>query len=159
MITLQFVQGNDWQGQLIEWFSHGADYCHVDTVMPDGKLLGARSDNVGGAEPGVQLRDPSYVGEAKTLRVDLSVTADQMAKYFSFLSAQLGKPYDMEGILAFISGRDWHQTDSWFCSELVAAGLEACGFFQWPLATSSNKVTPPDLLLAISSRQKVQLLS
>lgn len=34
--------------------------------------------------------------------------------------SQVGKPYDLTGILGIGLHRDWQETDSWFCSELVA---------------------------------------
>lgn len=34
--------------------------------------------------------------------------------------SQVGKPYDLAGILGIGLHRDWQETDSWFCSELVA---------------------------------------
>ena len=158
MITLQFVRGRDAGAALIEWFGHGAEFSHVDTVWPDGRLFGARSDSVGGAPPGVQFRDPSYVdGEAASLRVDLACSNDITMRYLAFLKAQEGKPYDMEGILAFVAGRQWDEPSAWFCSELAAAGLQVAGYFPHPLATSSNKITPPDLVLVLSAFVDVRL--
>ena len=136
---------------MIEWFAHGADFSHVDTVLPDGRLLGARSDRVGGAPPGVQIRNPDYVGQSVVLRVDLENANElESAAYYEFVKAQIGKPYDEEGILAFIAGRDWHDPQAWFCSELCTAALEACHYFPYPIATPSNKVTPPDLIALLS---------
>jgi hypothetical protein len=156
-MILQFVHGGDLGAKAIEWFSHGACFSHVDTVWPDGRLFGARSDIIGGAAPGVQFRAPQYVGNSVTLQVSLNVERALDDAYYTFMLAQEGKPYDMEGILAFVSGRNWRQPDSWFCSELVAAGLEQCEYFRTPLATPSNKMTPPDLLLALSARLPITL--
>ena len=157
MISLQFVQGSDFSAKAIEWFGHGAEFSHVDTVWPDGRLFGARSDRVGGAEPGVQFRRADYVQTDRVLRVDLPCSDDITGKYYRFLKAQEFKPYDMEGIAAFIAGRNWDDPDSWFCSELVAAGLEESGYFQNHLASSSNKITPPDLVLILSALVPIDL--
>lgn len=46
-IKLQFVREKDLSSQVIAWFSAG-HVSHVDTVLDDGRLLGARSDRVGG---------------------------------------------------------------------------------------------------------------
>ncbi|MHB8674545.1 MAG: hypothetical protein ACYDAK_12835 [Candidatus Limnocylindrales bacterium] len=154
-IALQFLHGGDAASRLIEWFSHGAGYSHVDAVLPDGRLLGARSDNVGNAPPGVQIRDPGYVAGTPVLTLHLPADTPQETVFYDFLNAQIGKPYDALGILAFVGGRDWRAPDSWFCSELCAAALEACGYFPWPLASTTNKITPADLLLAISARDNV----
>lgn len=153
MIVLQFVSGADFASDLIKWFSAGG-WSHVDAVLVDG-LLGARSDCVGGAPRGVQVREPSYVGDEQVLRVQLECPPAVAAKFEAFLRSQIGKPYDVEGIAGFIFGRDWRDDSAWFCSELVCAGLEHCGYFEFPLATATNKVTPAALLLAISAKSPV----
>ena len=71
--------------------------------------LGARLDG------GVQTRPPNY---EKWSRV---VPYYKERAYWDFLKAQIGKPYDKLAIFAFAVDRDWR---SWFCDELVAAGLE-----------------------------------
>ena len=91
MISLQFVQGSDFSAKAIEWVGHGAEFSHVDTVWPDGRLFGARSDRVGGAEPGVQFRRADYVQTDRVLRVDLPCSDDITGKYRRFhCRAQLG---------------------------------------------------------------------
>lgn len=157
MITLQFIRGTDLGAKAIEWFGHGLSYSHVDTVMPDGRLYGARSDKVGGAPAGVQYRDPSYTQDAGKLHIVLNTTPEQDAAYYAFLLKQQGKPYDKLSIISFIIGRNWQDNDSWFCSELVAAALVKCGFFPWPLAVTSNKIDPTDLIFAISVKQNLDL--
>lgn len=153
MIVLQFTAQDDLGSKMIRWFSHG-DYSHVDTVLPDGRLFGARSDRVGGQPPGVFARDPSYVDGSKTFRVELPVGPQTESRYFDFLKRQEGKPYDSIGIVGFALGRNWRDNDSWFCSELVAAGLETAGYFH-ALFVPSNKITPSDLLLALSVKTEV----
>jgi hypothetical protein len=154
-VILQFVRGSDFGADAISWFAHGADFSHVDTVVPEG-LLGARSDVVGGAPAGVQIRDPNYVrGSKAVLRVDLVCEPRIEKRYQDFIRSQLGLPYDNEAILAFVIGRDWRGPGSWFCSELVAAGLEESGYFPYPLATHSNKVDPPGLLFALSVTTRI----
>ena len=150
MITLQFSRGTDISSDLIAWYEHGG-WSHVDTVLPDG-LLGARSDAIGGKPAGVQVRPKDYLGDEKTLVVELPCSSEMAGKYEDFLRAQIGKPYDVEGIAGFISGRNWSDPAAWFCSELVAAGLEACGYFEYPLAVTTHKITPADLLLILSTR-------
>lgn len=150
-IVLQFVSGNDLGARLIKWFSHSAEFSHVDVVWPDGKLLGARSDLVGGAPPGVQFRDPAYVEGQETLRVEIGAADVERQAFYDFLLMQEGKPYDMTGILAFVLDRDWQEEDSWFCSELITAALVHCGHLRYPLVTPTNKITPADLLLICSA--------
>ena len=149
-IALQFVQASGIGSQAIELFEHG--WCsHVDCVMPDGRLLGARSDVIGGATAaGVQIRTPNYEPVSRTQRVTLLMTDDQEKKFYAFLNEQLGKPYDTTAIVAFAMNRNWRENDSWFCSELMAAAIEASGWFIRPLSNGVNKITPSDLLLVLS---------
>lgn len=147
-ITLQFCASRGLESAVIEWFGHGWT-SHVDTVLDDGTLLGARMDG------GVAIRQPGYATFSRTERVILPTTAEIAAAYHDFLMGQIGKRYDVEGICAFIVGRNWRDPSRWFCSELVSAGLERAGYFPSPLSTPSNRITPPDLLLALSARVSV----
>lgn len=154
MITLQFVGAGGIGSALIEWFGAG-EVSHVDAVLPDGRLLGARSDVVGGVAAGVQIRPPGYETFDKIVRAALPADAVLTAWFYHLLHGEIGKPYDSTAIAAFAAGRDWREPDSWFCSELQAAMLERCGWFPFPLATPSNKLTPAGLLLACSARARI----
>jgi hypothetical protein len=135
--------------EAIKIFERG--WCsHVDAIMPDGSLLGARSDVVGGQPPGVQVRPANYEVWDRLQIVSLQSSRFNESAFLDFLRAQIGKPYDHLAILAFSAHRDWHNADSWFCSELQAAALEVCGWFPRKLAEASNEITPRDLLLVIS---------
>ncbi len=61
--------------------------------------------------------------------------------------SQVGKPYDWQGVFNFFSrNRCWEDTDSWFCSELVAYAFKQA---KYPLVRASAwRVTPGDLLLS-----------
>ena len=144
MITLQFVSTADLGSDLIEYYDHGL-YSHVDAVLPDGRLLGARQDG------GVAIRPPNYEKFNRKLVVTLPCPAPISDAFYAFLDAQLGKPYDNSAIAGFAVGRDWRAPDSWFCSELDASALELAGFFAGPLSTPANKVAPDDLLLVLSA--------
>lgn len=150
-IVLQFSAQHDIGSNLIEWFSQGI-YSHVDTVLATGGLLGARSDVVGGAPAGVQLRAPDYAPFVRKLVVTLPCLQNVENDFYSFVLSQIDKPYDSTAIVAFAFGRDWQEEDSWFCSELVAAGLCKSGYFPFKLSAPANKITPDALLLACSTR-------
>lgn len=147
MIRLRWVTCDDVISAGIRAAEYGFWASHVEAVMPDGTYLGAHADG------GVQAR-PSHYDAGKFTKeqfVDIPVSQEQESAFNSFLRAQVGKPYDLTAIAAFVAGRDWREPDSWFCSELQAAALEACGFFT-TLATEVNHITPRDLLLIVSGR-------
>jgi hypothetical protein len=151
-IVMQFVGNHTSLGsKVIEWFSH-SDYSHVDSVLPDGRLLGARSDKIMGIAPGVQIRPSIYVELEHDLitRVNIPCTDQQEKLYYEFVKSQIGKPYDKTAIFAFIVDRDWTEPDSWFCSELNSAATMHCGLFKH-LACPRNKIDPGDLIFLISS--------
>lgn len=153
-IRLQFVGSKSASSHLIEWFSAG-DVSHVDAVLPDGQLLGARNDELGDIPAGVQVRPPNYGKWEKVVRVELPADEGMEKEFLASLLREVGKPYDREAIFGFIVGRNWHDPRAWFCSELIGAKLEECGWFPYPLLTPSNKLTPAGLLLAISARTRV----
>lgn len=150
-IVLQFSAQHDVGSNLIEWFSQGI-YSHVDSVLLDGSLLGARSDVVAGVSAGVQIRPADYAPFVRKLIVTLPCDDDMARSYYEFLHRQLGKPYDSTAIVAFVFGRDWQEDDSWYCSEVCAADLVQCGYFPFKLSAPANKITPDALLLACSTR-------
>lgn len=167
MSRIRFVTGTGAVSAGIRAFEHlwrddGWLPTHAEVLMPDGTLLGAH------LEGGVQARPVGYDKATMTreMFVDLPFGAcidisagssrqfeiDRMeAKFYGFLRAQLGKPYDMTAIAAFVFDRDWRQADSWFCSELVAAALEECSYLP-KLISPTNRITPSGLLSGLSFR-------
>ena len=146
-MKLRFVTSNDFISAAIRAGEYGFWASHAEAVMPDATYLGAHIDG------GVKARPPGYDAKAmrRELFVTLPATGEQDAAFYVFLRGQVGKPYDMEAIAALVAERDWRAPDSWFCSELQAAALEACG--QLPkLAADVAKITPRDLLLILSGR-------
>ncbi|MDE2105504.1 MAG: hypothetical protein KGL39_50220 [Patescibacteria group bacterium] len=151
-IRLQFCSFPTIADGLIEWFTQG-NVGHVDAVLPDGSLLGSQSSACGGKPAGVQIRPAGYDGLRDPVIVEFPGAFPQVLRsnFWGFLRLQIGKPYDMEAIRAFVAGRDWRAEDSWFCSELIAAALE--GAYVFPARTlwaACNKITPEALLLACS---------
>ena len=144
-IQLQFVAEAGVGATAIRWFTH-SDFSHVDTVMPDGRLLGARSDT---ATPGVAIRSPDYAMFTTRKRVTVPTSDAAAAIFYAFLHAQLGKPYDMTAIYAFAVNRNWREVDSWFCSELVASALETAGIVK--IVSQANRITPNDAFLLAAS--------
>lgn len=143
-IVLQFSTQGDILSHFINIFDHGFWATHVDTVLPGGRLLGARYDG------GVMVREADYTRFSRTVIVRLPAPQPVVDAYMGFLQEQLGKPYDTLAIEAFVLGRDWRDDDKWFCDELVFAGLERSGFLTHPLPTGISRLTPSDLMLVCS---------
>lgn len=150
MIRLQFVREAALSSQMIAWFSHGAGFSHVDALLPNGQLIGARSDRAGGRPSGVHLRGPGYHPFVHQVIMAVPATKDQQVRFRAFLDQQIGKPYDRWAIWGFILDRDWREADSWICSELQAAALEYAGVLP-RLYLEANRLTPRDVALAISA--------
>jgi len=151
MIQLRFVGGDSAVSVGIRAAEYGFWATHAEAVMPDGTLLGAHIDG------GVMVRPAGYDKGQYTKDMIVQIPASpQMSDVFhTYLRSQIGKPYDVEAILAFVARRDWQDASAWFCSELQAAALVACKWFMYPLATEFNHITPRDLLLIVSGRVNI----
>lgn len=155
MIRIRFVTCNDWISDGIRLYEHDGWATHAEAVMPDGSLLGAH------LQGGVEIRPAGYDKATMTreLIVELKgIDSTQVSawntaesRFYAFLQAQVGKPYDRTALVGLALDRDWHQADSWFCSELMAAALEECGYCP-RLASLNSHISPRDLLLGLSFR-------
>jgi hypothetical protein len=152
-IVLQFVEGSGLGAGMIKWFGHGK-YSHVDCVLPEGGLLGARSDRVGGMPPGVQVRPEGYMKKEKTTRVTLFCSDHQEAEFYKSARSQIGLEYNKIGILAFAFAKDWTNPKQRFCSELATICLQDAGFL-WNLTEPAHKIDPDDLRLLVSAVWRV----
>lgn len=150
-IVLQFVAAKDPASWAIKEYSH-SDYSHVDAVLSDGNLLGARTDK------GVQIRNPNYEAFSKKLRIILDAPDTVSDAFYRSINSQIGTPYDKASIYAMATigltkvDRDWRHPNTWFCSELQAWALEPAqsGYFKNNLVLEVNMITPGDLLLVLS---------
>lgn len=148
-IVLQFVEGTGLGSGMIKWFGHGS-YSHVDAVLLDGSLLGARSDVIDGIPAGVQIRPASYVAHEKVSRIVLPADDDVAKAFYDAMHAEIGRPYNKMGIVAFFFNANWTSVGHWFCSQLVTAKLLVSGWLKG-LSEDPNKVDPDDLYLVISA--------
>lgn len=146
-VTLRFVCQTGFWARLIRLAQYGFEETHVDTVMPDGRLLGAHYDG------GVKINAWGYDRGQFTREdfVSFYLSDKQAHNYYQFLEQQVGKPYDTRAIAAFVTGRDWQSPDAWYCAEVKAGGLVACSVFPAPLAVKVNHVSVRDLRLLISA--------
>jgi hypothetical protein len=150
-LRYQFVKQADLASDLIAIVGAGL-FSHVDIVLDDNTLLGARSDSVGGKPPGVQIRPADYNAKVWTHQVQIWVpcTALQKGVAIQFAEAQIGKAYDKWAIAGFVVDRDWRNDLEWFCSELGARYGEVGGVFG-ELLTPDNKVAPNTLSAVCSA--------
>ena len=134
MITLQFIADHSPTSWLIRRFTW-SPYSHVELVLPDGRLLGARGDG------GVAIREPARAPVVARFAVEAPDSVIDTALQ------QLGRPYDWAAIAGIVTRRNWQQPDRWFCSELVAWAFDRAGH---PLLRSQGHylITPRDLLLS-----------
>lgn len=139
MIKLQFTRGKGPVAWAIRWFTWSS-YNHVDFVLSDGSLLGAK------ASGGVRVREP-LAGKKVTYTVD----APESVLYAA--QSQIGKSYDFMAIVGFLFRRRWHRPNRWFCSEFVAWAFEQGGY---PLLRSEGlyRLTPRDLMMSPILRSK-----
>ena len=145
-LTLQFVSTRGLIPRIIRTWTN-SDICHVDAVLKDGRLLGSQLHEKDG--DGVLIRDANYEEFTKKFEVQIDVTQEQYELYWKFLYSQLGKPYDNMAILGLVIHRDWRETNSWFCSELIAAALEYAGILKIPIEV--NWVDPQTLRTILCS--------
>lgn len=148
MINLRFCTTNGPVSRAIRAAEYGFWASHVEAVMPEGDIVGAHADG------GVMARQPGYDKGETTREVFVSLECDNETerKFCEFMRSQVGKPYDMTAIAAFMLGRDWREQDSWFCSELITAALEHSGWLQQPLCIGVSHISPRDVLLILSAR-------
>lgn len=117
-IYYQFSTTKGIDSWFIRWFTW-SKYSHVDLVMEDGKLLGARltSDQSFTGRSGVQIRPPNYENFSNTLCVYLEVSDSQYDQFWKIALGEAEKKYDWGAILGFVFKKDWRCIDRWFCSE------------------------------------------
>lgn len=147
MIRLRFVTGDRSAiSRAIQFAQYGFWCSHVEAVMPEGTLLGAHADG------GVQNRAVDYDAREWTRQefVDLPADAEQTDGFYCLMRAEIGKPYDLTAIAAFVARRSWQEPDSWFCSELVMAMLEKIGVVT-VVPTEVNHLTPRDCRLIVAA--------
>ena len=155
-IVLQFLDEGDILSEAIEYFTQGS-VAHVDAVLPDGGLLGARAVEINGVPAGVQIRQPGYKAVEKIYRVCLDVPREMAVSFYALIEAEIGKPYDYTGVAGFVAGCDWRNPNAWYCSDLQAVMLERCKFFARPLVVPERHISPACLLAVLSGRSEATI--
>lgn len=159
MIRLQFVLGADFSSRLIAWYGNGyGGYSHVDAVLPDGSLAGARDDVIdpitpgwtGGAIPsGFHIRPPFYEKWKARDVISLPSTTAQEAAWEAWLRQQVGAPYDTGAIWGFALGRQDHDAGHWICSAAQTQALEQASLLPHIVSPPTSQITPNSLRLMV----------
>jgi hypothetical protein len=150
-IILRLVHCNDPVSNAII-FQTGGLYSHVEAVTSDGLYIGAHADG------GVQARPSDYdLGKFDRQRfLELAASDEMSLRFYHYLRATIGEPYDFGAIAGFVAHYDVHQRARVICSALITLALRGCGFFQRPLSQLAHKVSPRDLELILSGRGDVR---
>jgi len=147
----QFVLGDDLFSEAIAWYGEGyGGYSHVDALLPNGSLLGARNDVVGGKPAGVQIRPPEYERWKRRAIVELACTSIEFSLWQGWLISQIGQKYDKAAILGFLTGKADHTDGYWICSALQTGALEEVKRIP-KLIVPPQQVTPNTLLVVLSA--------
>jgi len=152
VLRLQFVAASGLSSWLIERFGGTPEdeFSHVDIMLPDGSLLGARNESIGGKPPGVQIRKQGYDVWRRRVVLALPVSAQAAAAAMRFGVAQIDSGYDQSAICGFILDKNWHAKGKWICSAFATAYLQAAGFMR-ELIVEPQQVSPNGLALAFSA--------
>ena len=150
-MKLQFVLGSGLSSRLIAWYGQGyGGWSHVDAILSDGSLLGARSDKVGGQPAGVHVRPPGYERWVRTQVVDIPSTPTEDFLWERWLRTQIGAPYDQQAIISFALGRRSHGEGRWICSALQTGALYQVRKLHG-LPVPDSQVTPDALFLIVTA--------
>lgn len=146
-IELQFVLGADWTSKLIAWYGNGyGGYSHVDAVMPDGALAGARSDVVGNKPAGFQIRPAKYASWKRCTRVSIPCNADKRQRWLDLIEQKVGAAYDKADIVGLVIGRRLETNGAWICSAAQTDLLQAIALLPTPFPFIKQQITPNTLL-------------
>ena len=135
-VKLVFMRSNLIGSKFIR-FMTWSQYSHVGVLLPDGNVVEARYPE------GVIMRRLDLAVEHATDYEIVKIPVKNPKAVYDFMKDHLGKKYDLSGLFAFLTKRDWQNLDKWFCSELVASALKAGGC---PVAREdASRVTPDDI--------------
>jgi uncharacterized protein YycO len=138
MIALQFSSDGTLGDKVIRHYTW-SDYGHVDLVLSDGMLLGARPPD------GVQIRPPDYTTFITRAVYGCSfATPEQENWIIAFCKGKLGAPYNYEADAGIRLHQDWSTPGAWMCSQLLGAAFASAGV---PLLNQPlyNRITPEQL--------------
>ena len=104
---------------IIKCIERGGVISHIEFLTDDEQYaIGAR------ALGGVARRPCNYEKFILDIRFRVTVTDVQYDAAWTFLNAQIGKPYDFGDCMGILFNHDWASQKKWMCSRLWVATLE-----------------------------------
>ena len=151
MIILRFVHHPGIGSGAIDWQSIG-HFSHVEALTPQRTYIGAHAD------VGVAALPMDYDAGKFDRERHLLLPADDAAsaKFYHYLNAVVGEPYDFGAIAGFVSHFDIHQKHRVICSALQTLAARWCGFLPVPLPVPAHDISPRDLELGLMMRPDVK---
>ena len=137
-VVLQFSSEPKLHSALIRWFTN-SKFSHVDFVMPDGKLMGARFRG------GVQIRPKDYTTFTNIERY--AVYTDKADAIYAYAQSKIGTPYDFEALFAFAFNKNWENDNKLFCSNFTAISFKEGGLLSLNPDADVKRITPNDQYL------------
>jgi hypothetical protein len=127
MINRVYVRGYKGAGfgsGFIKWFTFG-EYSHVSFVFEHDSGMREEVESIQGK--GVIAHIPHLTNKEYTDR-KAPLAPWQMQRLYEIVTGLVGADYDWSGIYGFLVRKKRQALDKWFCSELVAYGLEQVGY-------------------------------
>ena len=121
MIKIAQYKGKSLTSKGIKFVTRGP-YSHTAIMLEDDCIVEAWHGS-----NSVRIIESLSDGHTPGTPVDIHsvrMGSEQERIFREFVLAQVGKDYDQWGIVGFLSNRDLQRGESWFCSELFAAGCE-----------------------------------
>jgi uncharacterized protein YycO len=123
-IEIAQYKGKSWISRAIKFVTWG-QYSHTAIILGNGSIVEAWQGS-----NSVRVIKHISDGHKPGTPVDIysvRMGAEQERVFREFIASQIGKKYDFWGIAGFLRRKDLQRGESWFCSELFAAGCEKAG--------------------------------
>ncbi len=152
-IRIAQYKGSSIISRVIKFISWGA-YSHTGIILGDGLIVEAwqGSNSVRVIKSLSDGHKPGTPVDIYSVRMGV----EQERLFTEYVEAQIGKKYDYWGIWGFLRRKDLQRGESWFCSELFAAGCEKAGVSLLnnllPSQTSPSMITRSPITKLIERR-------
>ena len=130
-------KAKSWYSKIIQWYTFGP-YCHVELVFANGICFSSSEDDGGTRFKTIDLQPEEWD------LIEVPCEPSVEGEIYRFCQREQNSRYDWRGIaFSFLPVPiGWQSADKWFCSEIVAAGLQLGGFLSGytPAALSPNQL-------------------